>query len=231
MEKPVLTSVCASAMLLCGAIAAASDLSGVVTLTSEYVYRGQTISDHKPAVSAGLDYQHDSGMFGGAWVSTIDIQTAFGQRDTELDYYLGYRFESSGSWSLAATLIRYTYPGHTGEHGYEHTELMLTAALNEHYTAEFAYTDSINGLRWSARHWGLRGEWPAATYWVVSAGAGMSDVSSPNANRFFYWDLGASIRWSRMTADLRWYDNNRVEGLLGNRAAGSRFVGSVSFGF
>ena len=225
------TPLAAIAMAACLPAAHASGLSGVVTLASEYVYRGQAYSNHDPALSAGLDYEHDSGFFAGIWASTIDLRTTFGRRETELDFYFGYQFEPRGPVSVSASLIRYTYPGHTGARDYEHSELMLAATLYDHYTVEFAYTDDVYDLDRPARSWALRGEWPAANYWVVSAGIGMSDLTAVNTDRYLYWDVGASTRWSRVTMDLRWYDNEAIVGRFARWSAGSRLVVSASLGF
>ena len=211
--------------------AGAGELSGVVTLASEYIYRGQAVSNHEPAVSIGVDYAHDSGFYGGIWASTIDLDSPFGSRDTELDYYLGYQFEPGGPVALSLSVIRYTYPGHEGVLDYEHTEGALAATLFDRYSLEFAYTDDLYGLGEPARYWALRGEWPAGSYWVASAGIGLADLSAINTDRYAYWDAGLSTRWMRVTIDLRWHDNEDIDGTLGNWSAGSRLVASLSYGF
>ena len=73
--------------------AAASEFSGAVTLTSEYISRGQAVSGGNPALQVALDYGHDSGFFGGLWASTIDVINPFSVRERELDFYLGYVIE------------------------------------------------------------------------------------------------------------------------------------------
>ena len=211
--------------------AGAGELSGAVTVASEYIYRGQALSNHKPAVSVGVDYAHDSGFYGGIWASTIDLESPFGSRDTEVDYYVGYHFEPDGPLSLSVSVMRYTYPGHEGLLDYEHTEGALAATLFERYSLEFAYTDDLYGVGEPARYWALRGEWPAGSYVVASAGIGLADLSALNTDRYTYWDVGLSTRWTRLTVDLRWHDNEAIEGALRNWSAGSRLVASVSYGF
>lgn len=226
--KTIITGVVVATLPL---TAGASGLSGAVTLASEYIYRGQAVSNHEPAVSLGVDYAHDSGFFIGAWASTIELDSPFSSRDTELDYYAGYRFEPAGPVALSLSVIRYTYPGHEGLIDYEHTEGALAATLFERYSLEFAYTDDVYGLGEPARYWALRGEWPAGSYWLASAGIGLADLSLFNTDRYTYWDLGVSARWTHVTFDLRWHDNEPIKGAFSNWSAGSRFVASVSYGF
>ncbi len=94
----------------------ASELSVYGTLTTQYIYRGLNISDNNPALQAGIDNEHDSNVFVGAWVSTIDLSTANGGRDLESNYYAGYHHKIAGNWAATWTLLRYGYPCGGGEH-------------------------------------------------------------------------------------------------------------------
>lgn len=209
---------------------ATADLSGAVTLSSEYIYRGQAVSDHHPAVSVGIDYEHDSGFFGGIWASSIDLANQFGSRDTELDFYAGYRFAPAPPVVVSIAAIRYTYPGQQGNLDYAHVEGLLSATFYDRYSVEFAYTDDLYGMGTPGRHWGVRGEWPAADYWIVSGGLGHAELTANNTYRHAYWDLGLSTRWSSITLDVRWHDNERIRGAFRNWSAGSRVVLSLSYG-
>ena len=42
-----------------------SELSGIATLTSEYIYRGFAMSDGDPALQLALNYEHETGLFIG----------------------------------------------------------------------------------------------------------------------------------------------------------------------
>ena len=68
------------------AVALGSELSGVVALTSEYIYRGRAMSDGDPAIQLGLDVETDVGFFAGLWASTIDLRSQVGgTREVEPD--------------------------------------------------------------------------------------------------------------------------------------------------
>lgn len=218
-------------VLLLPTAAMGSELSGIASLSSEYIYRGQAISGHDPAVSIGVNYEHDSGLFAGIWASTIDLESPFGKRDAEVDYYLGYHFPETGPVEFSARVMHYSYPGHTGRLDYEQTEWMLSAAFLEHYTLDFAYTHDVYGLGEPGRYWELRGEWPAATYWVFNAGIGVNDLTVLDTPSYLHWDAGLSTRYSRLTVDLRWYDNEDIAGPFRIWSAGSRFVVSLSTAF
>src|SRR5512140_3616978 len=46
-------------------------VTGNVGITSQYVFRGLTQTDGKPAVQGGFDYAHSSGLYAGTWLSNI----------------------------------------------------------------------------------------------------------------------------------------------------------------
>lgn len=210
---------------------AASEFSGLATLTSEYIYRGLEMSDGDPAFQLGLDYEHDTGFFIGAWVSTIDIQTVMGSRDTELDYYAGFNYAAESPVTATVTLLRYSFPGQTGMHSYDYNEVLVGATWRERYSIELGYTSNLYGLDRVARHWELRSEWPFASAWVISASLGGNDMSDAGVARYLHWDIGASARFSRLTFDLRWYDNEQPDGFAAPSSANSQLVLSISAAF
>ena len=227
----VLIAVIAAACQTYPAVSQASEFSGIATFTSEYIYRGRAMSSGDPAIQLGLDYEHDSGLFAGLWGSAIDLQTRFGGRDAELDFYVGYHFASQAPVSFSATLLRYTYPGQTGAHSYDYNEALVTATLYEHYFVEMGYTKNLNGLGEVGRHWELRIEWPVDSAWVISAGLGQTDRTSLGVERYLHWDAGASARFSWLTVDLRYFDNERPDTLATDVSADSQFVISLSVAF
>lgn len=212
-------------------IANASELSGAATLTSEYIYRGLEKSDGNPALQLGLDYEHDTGLFAGIWASTIDLSTAAGQLDIELDYYAGFHFDPDAPASATLTVLRYTYPGQPGTQSYDYTEVLASASWREHYSLELGYASNLYGFDSIARHWELRSEWPIANAWVVGAALGGNDMSDAGVSRYLHWDVGASARFSHLTLDLRWYDNERVDGYPALSLANSQIVLSISAAF
>jgi uncharacterized protein (TIGR02001 family) len=74
-----------------------------VGATSNYVWRGITQSNDDAAVSGGLDYSHDSGIYVGTWTSS----TAWGS--PEIDLYGGFA-KTFGSVGVDVGLTRYYYP-------------------------------------------------------------------------------------------------------------------------
>src|SRR3954467_12052526 len=50
--------------------------TGNIGIFSQYVFRGVSQTNEKPAVQGGFDLAHKSGLYGGTWVSNISWLSA-----------------------------------------------------------------------------------------------------------------------------------------------------------
>lgn len=110
--------------------AAAPDytLTTNVGLFSQYVFRGISYTQKKPAIQGGADLAHSSGLYVGIWGSQISgkaIQGATG----EIDLYGGYA-GSAGDFSYDAGLLQFIFPdGKYPGAGEDYNTLELYASL------------------------------------------------------------------------------------------------------
>ena len=84
-----------------------------VGLFSQYIFRGLTQTNEKPALQGGFDYSHSSGFYLGYWGSNISWISDFApgtSASLESDFYGGYK-KSWDDWSLDVGLLRYQYFG------------------------------------------------------------------------------------------------------------------------
>ncbi len=120
----ILTALSAPGLVL-AADAPASPFtpSSNVSLVSDYLYRGISQTGTNPAIQGGFDLAHSSGLYIGAWGSSIsftgDAGGTSGSTGTapaaanaglELDTYFGYK-AAAGSVSYDVGFLRYNYPG------------------------------------------------------------------------------------------------------------------------
>ncbi|MDT8310942.1 MAG: TorF family putative porin [Methylophaga sp.] len=82
------------------------NFSANVALTSNYLFRGITLSDNKPAISGGFDWGYE-GFYLGTWASSV---SAVETEAVEIDYYGGYTGEING-FAYSLDYIYYDYPG------------------------------------------------------------------------------------------------------------------------
>lgn len=106
----------AGSVLAVAGLAQAGEISGNVTLTNDYVFRGLTQNDREAAIQGGFDYEHESGAYVGVWASNADLNNELtpGSSTVEIDWYGGYAFEVSGV-GIDVGLLYYNYPDATKE--------------------------------------------------------------------------------------------------------------------
>jgi len=111
---------------------ATSPIAANVTVTSNYIYRGLTQSNNKPAIQGGFDYAHESGFYVGNWNSSISwISDSYGANGygnktnlssgnnsgasvtgpVEMDFYAGFKKEFIGEgFASDFGVLQYYYP-------------------------------------------------------------------------------------------------------------------------
>ena len=105
-----------------------------IGLYSQYVFRGLTQTDNKPAVQGGVDYAHASGFYVGSWTSNLSSLEDGGNYEgssLEIDVYGGYR-RTIGDTGISydVGLLNYIYPGHKSAAG------KANAGFTDPYTLE-----------------------------------------------------------------------------------------------
>jgi uncharacterized protein (TIGR02001 family) len=123
----VLGALAAPSFVFAADAAPAPDLTVAynVGLYSQYIFRGMTQTDRKPALQGGIDLTHSSGFYLGMWGSNIswlrDAYTPGAAENAtfykkggnlELDIYGGYRY-NFGDTGLGIDVgaLQYWYPG------------------------------------------------------------------------------------------------------------------------
>ena len=112
MHKSLASVAVAAALAaptLAAAQAAASPVTGNISLTTDYRFRGLTQTMQRPALQGGFDYAHSSGLYVGNWNSNVS-STIFPNANLEMDFYGGYK-RSFGDLGLDVGFIYYYYPG------------------------------------------------------------------------------------------------------------------------
>jgi len=84
-------------------------LSGGISVTSDYRFRGVSLSNEKVEVQSTLTLSHESGFYVGAWGSGLPDSPAFGKY--ELDLYGGFATEIASGTKVDLGVTYYTYPG------------------------------------------------------------------------------------------------------------------------
>ena len=128
----------AVALLAAFPLLASAQLTGNVSLTSNYKFRGQDqdvskVKAVKPAIQGGFDYAFgESGFYVGNWNSSVDWLSG---NSIESDIYGGYKFKAGGA-DLDVGLLTYIYPGNSNGN----TTEVYGAATFGPVTAKYSHT-------------------------------------------------------------------------------------------
>lgn len=91
--------------------------TGNIGLFSDYIFRGISQTNSKPAIQGGFDYAHSSGFYAGVWGSSISWLTDAGaglqvatSSQLELDTYFGFKNSFADDFTYDIGFLRYNYP-------------------------------------------------------------------------------------------------------------------------
>lgn len=104
MKYTVLAAICGTVSLVSAGAAMAQGTSVGIALTSDYLSSGQTQTGGKPALQGYIQQDFASGLYVGAWASTVDL----GDGNLEVDLYVGYAGEV-GALSYDVSYYRYYF--------------------------------------------------------------------------------------------------------------------------
>jgi uncharacterized protein (TIGR02001 family) len=113
--------------------------SASVTLTSDYIFRGISLTDEKPAIQGSFDYAHASGLYVGTWASNLSIDS---ETNIEIDVYAGFANEFGDSGiGYDVSVLRYMYPGNGGTDS-DYTEYFGSLSYS-YFTGTIGYTSDF----------------------------------------------------------------------------------------
>lgn len=86
-------------------------VSGNASLVSQYLFRGITLTQGKPAIQAAAEVAHASGFYAGIWGSGVSHAAYNNGSGTEIDFYGGWRKDLGNGYGLDTGVYAYWYPG------------------------------------------------------------------------------------------------------------------------
>lgn len=253
MQKKLIAAALAASFLAPVAFADEAkgphSFSGNFTLASDYIFRGISQSQHKPAVQGGLDYEHSSGLYVGTWASNVGWVDDVAKRNNsmEWDFYAGYKNEI-GPISYDVGAIRYYYPGDKMADtaspdsteiylglGWEFLEFKYSHAVSKHL---FGWVGDNDRKTRGSNYTELNASFEFDGGWGVSAHLGHQSIKNYSKASYTDWSLGVTKDVGFGTVGLTYTDSdadgncNKSEpycfGSNPKNAAGSRAVLSFS---
>lgn len=193
---------------IAGAGVANAEVSGSVTLTSDYVFRGLSQTNGEAAIQGSFDYSEGI-FYAGVWGSSVEfgIDAAM-----ELDAYVGVTPTTGPvSWDLA--LVGYFYPdGDDAAAGGEldYFEGIVGASIEPApgFTlgGQLAYSPEFFGETGEGFYYEVNGGYSFSDAFSVSAAWGKQDVDL--TGDYDTWNIGGTFAAHGFEFDLRYHDTD-----------------------
>lgn len=195
-----------------GVASAEGTLTANVGLTSDYVFRGISLSGNGPALQGGVDYVTES-WYVGTWGSNV-------AEGLELDVYGGIT-PTTGPVDWDIGFIRYSYPGADDDAAeFDYTEYKVAAGhdFSEQLNAGAAvyYAPENFGETGSATYWEVNATYQVTEAFAIDGAYGNQSVEEPNGpgseDDYNTWNVGGSFAMHGFQIDLRYHDTDIEEG-------------------
>lgn len=241
MKKIIGLAIFAGASLA-GAGAANAEVSANVALTSDYVFRGVSLSGEDPAVQGGFDYSNDF-WYAGVWASSLAASEG---ASSELDLYAGIT-PSTGpvNWDLG--LVSYWYPGADDdgtEFDYVEGKIAASVDVTDALTlgAAFYYSPENFGETGEAIYYEANVSYEFNDALKITGAVGsqsIDDVDGPGGanldDDYVTWNVGVTHAFHGFEIDLRYHEADigandpiALAGYATEQNAEGRFVLTVS---
>lgn len=218
-------------LLALGASAAQADAiwSGSLGATSDFVFRGLSLTRGKPAAQASLDVEFPKEFYVGGFVATADPNPGPSPA-VEMDVWAGRYWNLSPDFSADLRLSQYTYPDDPRRVNYNRGEVTATfgfrnrvflAAIYSPNTRAVASTPGIDeGDVWavelSARH-------PFNARYAISAGVGHYALGQVYDGSYNYWNLTFTATYDPFELQVAWLGaDDGADDLFPGDVAGDR---------
>lgn len=208
MNSTNLLAASAAVLLLSVASAAAAqDVTYNVGVTSDYVTRGTSQTNHDAAVSGGVDLTYDSGFYVGAWASEVDFGDG---TDAEIDFYAGYRTEAAG-FGLDFGVASYNYTNAPTNLNMVEGLVTLTRPVGPlATTVEIAYSPDYFNLGTQSLWTEARASLPLAERLTLSGSVGYQYIENEALfPSYSTYNVGVGYALTpNLAVDVRYTDND-----------------------
>jgi uncharacterized protein (TIGR02001 family) len=202
------------------------EISGSVALTTDYIFRGISQTDHNAAAQAGLNYSVETGLLGtsvytGFWGSNVDFNDG-DEANAEIDVLFGVTGdvgETGLAWNLGG--IYYWYPGADGSLDYNYWEVnpglsyapfdWLNTSLQYFYSPDFFagsgnahYVSGGIKIPFPIKYVGLTFDASTGHQWIEDGGTfGLNGTSS-----YQDWKIGFTLNVKGVDLGIAYTDTN-----------------------
>jgi uncharacterized protein (TIGR02001 family) len=178
-------------------------------MLSNYVYRGYSKSQGNPVVQGRLDYQGDTGWFGGLGLSQVKFEKQYSSNlsAVEIKPYIGWAMPLSVDWKAELSAGGYVYNEKVfGQKG-DYAEFYAALHYQDWLSGKVSVAPNAYQRHVTVPNYELIYRRDILDTVQVSAGVGYYQVGGLMDQDVIYWNLGASwFLTSYLALDIRYVD-------------------------
>ncbi len=180
-------------------------VGGDLAATTDYIFRGISLSDGNGAAQVDVHGTTTDGTFAGAFASTLSQIDGHGAR-YEVEGFIGHRFHLSEAWSTSVTAaaspntVRYAREYRLGRY----PSYVTDAAV----------------------------QWPIVGRLSVTGGIGYYSLTGPHGSAYWYGNAGIAYEYRSWRVDAGYYETEtRSQYMFPYGEARNRFAATLSWRF
>ncbi|MBL6750756.1 MAG: hypothetical protein ISP90_09555 [Nevskia sp.] len=216
----------------------AAGWGGSLAATSDYVFRGLTLSDNRPSLQGDLHYYAEAGWYAGLWAASVR-RSPEASASAELNLYGGHAWRLADSWTAKLGYVHYAYPGIAPRSRYDYDEFNGALAYRGRVFAGLAVSPDAAA---ESRYGSVTGR-TVPTYWLAlhqplplavsfNAGAGYRDMQWLLHGGYWYWNAGLAYDFGHASFDLSYIGaGGQARALFYEGAVADRWVGTLAWHF
>ena len=169
-------------------------VTGSLGGTSDFVFRGLSLTRGNPAAQASLDVEFPREFYIGAFVATADPNPG-PSPPVEMDFWAGRYWRMSEDYSGDLRVSQYTYPYDPRRVNYNRTELRATVGFRNALFLAAIYSPNTKAVGSSAGYaegnaWAVEisGRHPFNDRYSLSAGLGHYGLNEIYHDSYNYWN-------------------------------------------
>jgi uncharacterized protein (TIGR02001 family) len=173
----------------------ATIVTGSLGGTSDFVFRGLSLTRGKPAAQGSIDVEFPREFYIGAFAATCDPNPGPGP-NFEMDVWAGRYWRVSPDFSADVRLSQYTYPDDPRRVSYNRTEITGTLGFRNQAFLAAIYSPNTKAVASSPGYeegnaWALElsGRYPLNERFALSAGFGHYALDDVYHDSYNYWNV------------------------------------------
>lgn len=213
-------------------------VGGSVAITTDYVYRGVSLSRGRVAYQGGVHIQLPRQWQVGVWGSTFENRDHVGA-PLEATAFLAHTWTLTPDWNVRAGVMHYQYFSQSTPVDYDHDEIFVSVSFQSQLTMGLSWMPNVVRYRYRqptqrAAATAIDVTWsqPLVRDWSATIGVGYYDLSSLYGTGYAYGHVGVSGAMGPIEVDLLHIDSDaHAADIYGEAVTGRRWSATARWRF